>query len=48
MPKVTTTFQDRFITGGLIVLTTVVIFGLFWYQNFGPGFKFKHVRMMRN
>ena len=34
---------DRIFTGGLIALTAVGILILFWYQNFGAGFKFKNI-----
>ena len=44
VPDVVATFQERMITGGLIALTTIAILALFWYQNFGPGFNFKHVQ----
>ena len=37
------TLPDRIFTGGLIALTAVAILILFWYQNFGPGFKFKNI-----
>ena len=40
------TLPDRIFTGGLITLTTVAILILFWYQNFGPGFKFKNVHQV--
>lgn len=45
VPEAATTFQDRLITGGLIVLTALIILALFLYQNAGPGFQFKHVKM---
>ena len=35
---------DRIFTGGLIALTAVAILILFWYQNFGSGFKFKNIK----
>lgn len=37
-------YADKVFTAMLIVLTMIVILVLFWYQNFGPGFKFKHIR----
>ena len=37
-------FPDKMFTGTLIVLTMLGILTLFWYQNFGPGFHFKHVK----
>ena len=37
------TCTDKIVTASLIVLTMLAILVLFWYQNFGPGFHFKHV-----
>ena len=37
------TFSDKLFTGTLILLTVVGIFVLFWFRNFGPGFRFMHV-----
>ena len=37
------TCTDKIFTASLIVLTMLAILVLFWFQNFGPGFKFKHV-----
>ena len=37
------TLPDKIFTGALICLTMLAIVILFWYQNFGPGFDFKHV-----
>lgn len=36
------TWTDRIVTGSLIVMTMIAILGLFWFQNFGPGFHFSH------
>ena len=38
-----TTLPDKIFTATLIGLTLLAIAALFWYQNFGPGFVFKHV-----
>lgn len=37
-------FPDRFFTALLIAATMVAILVLFWFQNFGPGFHFHHVK----
>ena len=37
------TCTDKIFTASLIVLTMLAILVLFWYQNFGPGFQFKHI-----
>ncbi len=37
-------FPDRLFTACLIALTMVAILVLFWFQNFGPGFHFQHVK----
>ena len=36
------TFSDKLFTGTLIFCTVVGIFVLFWFQNFGPGFRITH------
>ena len=37
------TCTDKIFTATLIILTMLGILVLFWFQNFGPGFKFKHI-----
>ncbi|TRY69222.1 hypothetical protein TCAL_01396 [Tigriopus californicus] len=36
------TWTDRIVTGSLILMTMIAILGLFWFQNFGPGFHFSN------
>ena len=36
---VKTPLKDKLFTASLLALTMMGIFILFWYQNFGPGFK---------